>query len=277
MITISGIQGQPPTPANWRETSDLRKQPIAAPTRARIMHAYTGAFPSPYRHTTATIKKTAGLAPGIQTKLISAAFLALEKNGPINTLLSVRLVTMLAYDDFHPLRSMTTPELIKHVVEKIRHWLTIRGLPPHYLWVREYSDKAGEHWHLALALPTSKRKAFQSYLEKLFIEPLAPCPRAKSQQSRGEFACSVRASWHLAGEDPDGKPHFTGYWLAAYLGKGEPSQRLFRGKLVGNTLKQVRGREFGGTVKGGRYDVPQGHIEGTTTRKGRFDIARCLK
>jgi hypothetical protein len=52
---------------------------------------------------------------------------------------------------------------------------------------------------------------------------------------------------------------------------------VFRDKLVDNTLKPVRGIEFGGRMRGGRYDVPQGNIEGTTTRKGRFDIARALK
>jgi hypothetical protein len=172
---------------------------------------------------------------------------------------------------------MHTPERIRHLVELTRKWLSRRGIPAYYLWTRELSDTAGEHWHLALHLPKAKRKAFTGYLETILIEPVAPCPRAQSKRTRGEFACSTAASWHLAGEEPDGKPHFTGYWLAAYLGKGEPSQRMFRGKLINNTLKPVRGRAYGGTVKGARYDTPQGHIVGTTTRKGRFDVARSLK
>ena len=277
MITISGLQGQAPTPAKWRETNDLRKQRIAVPTRGRIMQAHTGALLWPYDHPTDTTKQTTGLEPGTQAKLISAAFSALEKNCPINTLLSARWHSLLTYDDFHPLRTMSASERVRHLVEKIRHWLSRRGIPAHYIWVREISDMAGEHWHLGLHLPRSKRKWFAGYLETILLEPLAPCPRAESKQTRGEFECSEMGSWHLAGEVPDGKPHFTGYWIAAYLGKGEPSQRMFRGNLADNALKPVRGREFGGYVNGGRYDVPQGHIEGTTTRKGRFDIARCLK
>lgn len=173
---------------------------------------------------------------------------------------------------------MDTPERIRHLVELVRKWLTRRGLPPCYFWVREKSDIAGEHWHLALHLPKSKRKAFAGYLETLLIEPLALVPRSEGQGgTRGEFACSIRASWHLGREVPDGKPHFVGYWIAAYLGKGEPSQRVFRGKLVNNAKKPERGRAYGGTRKTGRYDVPQGDIVGTTTRKGRFDISRFLK
>lgn len=235
------------------------------------------AFQYPYPHPKAPQKQTTGLEPGTQAKLTSAAFRAHERGHPLNTLLSVRWVSLLAYDEFNPLRTMTAPERVRNLVERLRKWLTRRGIPAVYIWVRESSDKAGEHWHLGFYLPTSKQTALKNYLETLFIEPLAPRPRAKSKQTRGEFACSERESWHLAGEVPDGKPQFPGYWIAAYLGKGEPSQRMFRGKLVDNALKQVRGREFGGSVRDGRYDLPQGQIAGTTARKGRFDIARCLK
>ena len=218
-----------------------------------------------------------GLECGTQVKLIAAAFEAHKAGYALETLLTVRWPGLLTYDDFHPLRTRQTPERIRYIVELIRKWLIRHGISAYYLWTRELSDKAGEHWHLAFHLPKSKRKDFINYLETVLVEPAASCPRAQSKRTRGEFACSEYASWHLAGEEPDGKPHFTGYWLAAYLGKGEPSQRMFRGKLVNNTLKPVRGVEFGGKVKCARYDVPQGNISGTTTRKGRFDIARALK
>jgi hypothetical protein len=222
-------------------------------------------------------KQTSGLAPGKQASLIMAALRASETGYPIDTLLTVRWQGLLTYNDLHPLRAKTTPEAIRHLVELIRKWLTRCGLPAFYMWTRELSDIAGEHWHLGLHLPKPKRKAFVKYLEERLVEPVARCPRSQSKRTRGEFACSETASWHLAGEEPDGKPHFTGYWIAAYLGKGEPSQRMFRGQLVDNTLKPVRGKEFGGNVKGARYDVPQGNIKGTTTRTGRFDMARSLK
>lgn len=267
MDTSFSYQGQPETPLQWRETSDLRTRPIY---KARACHY-------PYPPPTPPIRQTSGLEHGTQTRLIAAALRASEAGYPINTLLTIRWQGLLSYDGFHPLRAMTTPEAIRHLVELVRKWLTRRGLHAFYLWARELSDAAGEHWHLGLHLPKSKRKAFAGYLETVLVEPVASCPRPQSKRTRGEFVCGECASWHLAGDTPDGKPHFVGYWLAAYLGKGEPSQRMFRGKLVNNTLKPVRGREFGGTVKGGRYDVPQGYIVGTTTRKGRFDVARALK
>lgn len=265
--TSFSYQGQPETPLQCRETSHLRTRPIY---KARAYHC-------PYAHPTPPTKQTSGLEYGTQARLIAAALRASEAGYPIDTLLTTRWQGLLSYDDFHPLRAMTTPEAIRHLVELVRKWLARRGLPAFYLWTRELSDAAGEHWHFGLHLPKSKRKDFTEYLETVLVEPVAPCPRPQSRRTRGEFACGECASWHLAGDTPDGKPHFVGYWLAAYLGKGEPSQRMFRGKLVNNTLKPVRGRYFGGTVKGGRYDVPQGHIVGTTTRKGRFDVARALK
>ena len=52
---------------------------------------------------------------------------------------------------------------------------------------------------------------------------------------------------------------------------------MFRGKLVPNTRKLVRGQAFGGRERSGRYDATQGQIRGTTALKKRFDIARPLK
>ena len=223
-------------------------------------------------------KQTAELELGTQAKFIDAAKSAWRAGYSINTLLTVRWTSLLRDDQFHPLRAMSAPERIKQIVERTRHWLARRDLPALYIWVRETSDEAGgEHWHFALHLPEGKRKAFSVYLEGVMVEPLGPCPRAASKQTPGEYACSELASWHLARDVPERRGNFCGYFTAAYLGKGEPSQRMFRGKLIDNKLKPVRGAEFGGKVRSGRYDVPQGNIEGTTTRKGRFDIARALK
>ena len=99
-------------------------------------------------------------------------------------------------------------------------------------------------------------------------------PKYRNGCSEGEFACSVWGSWHLA---KDTHPERLGFYLAAYLGKGEPSERLFRGKLIPNTSKPVRGQAFGGREKSDRYDTPQGQIRGTIALKKRFDIARPLK
>lgn len=270
---------QPDSAGFNAETSDLWKRPIYKArafhsTYRYLAHPQRPREPSPHAR---PAKHTNGLDIGAQSRLIAAAFEAYNRGDPINTLLTVRWESLLQYDDCHPLRSMSAPERIAYLVDLIRRWLKARGLSSNYIWVREVSDVAHEHWHLGFHLPKGKRQSFVQYLDGLMIEPLAPCPRSASKQTRGEFACSDFGSWHLAGEISDGKPQFAGYWIAAYLGKGEPSQRMFRGQRVNNIKKPVRGREFGGYVKGDRYDVPQGHIEGTTTRKGRFDMARALK
>jgi hypothetical protein len=254
-------------PSAYFETLDLRKHSIYKER----------AFPLPYACPTPPPKQTSGLAVGSQARLIAAARRSANAGHPINTLLTARWHALLIYDEFHPLRAMQTPERIRHTVELLRKWLTRRGIPVKYIWMREISEKAGEHWHLALHLPSSEHEAFVAYVERIFIEPLASPPRSWPSQTRGEFARSEHGSWHLAGEVTDGKPQFEGYWLAAYLGKGEHSQRVFRGQLENNTQKPVRGQKFGGRVRSDRYDEPQGDIRGTATRKGRFDMARSLK
>ena len=116
------------------------------------------------------------------------------------------------------------------------------------------------------AIPRRSRRAFLVYVETLLGEPLAPRPRTKTQGgTEGEVACSENGSWHLG---RDVHPERRGRWLAAYLGKGEPSLVMFRGQLVPNNRKPVRGD---------KYDVRQGNVQGTAARMKRFDIARHLK
>ena len=221
-------------------------------------------------------KHTDGLPVGSQAKFIEAAKCAAICGFPINTLLTVRWVSLYHHDNANPLFAQSPVERIAYLVELLRKWVGARcdgGFL--YLWVREATSELGEHWHLAFHLPRGKRKAIASYLADLLGEPLDHTPRTKAQgQTEGEFACSVWGSWHLA---KDTHPERSGFYLAAYLGKGEPSERIFRGKLVPNTRKPVRGQAFGGRERSGRYDAPQGQIRGTTALKKRFDIARQLK
>lgn len=257
----------------YGETSDLRRKKLQPCERVYKPRARHARILIPYIHHSNPPKQTIGLDIGTQEKFITAAHFAHKLGHSLNTLLSVRLTSLLTYDDFHPFRAMTTPELIKHIVEKIRHWLTYRKHPALYIWVREFSKN--EHWHFAFHLPINERELFTQYLEKILIEPANP--ELSARKTRGEISCSVQKSWQLAGEVKDGKYQFVGYWLAAYLGKGEPSQRKFRGKLVNNDKKPVRGRRFGGSVRGPRYDTPQGNIKGSPTRRNRFDISQSLK
>jgi len=221
-------------------------------------------------------KRTDGLPTGSQAKFIEAAKCAAILDFPVNTLLTVRWSSLHHYDNANPLFTQSPVERIAYLVELLRKWIGARchgGFL--YLWVRETTSDLGEHWHIAFHLPHGKRKAIASYLSDLLGEPLDHTPRTKAQgQTEGEFACSVWRSWHLA---KDMHPERSGFYLAAYLGKGEPSERMFRGQLVPNTRKLVRGQAFGGRERSGRYDAPQGQIRGTTALKKRFDIARLLK
>lgn len=221
-------------------------------------------------------KRTDGLPIGSQAKFIEAAKCAAILGFPFNTLLTVRWSSLYYHDNANPLFAQSPVERIAYLVELLRKWIGARcrgGFQ--YLWVREATSNLGEHWHLAFHLPHGKRKAIASYLSDLLGEPLDHIPRTKAKgRTEGEFACSVWGSWHLA---KDTHPERSGYYLAAYLGKGEPSERMFRGKLVPNTRKPVRGQAFGGCERSGRYDTPQGQIRGTTALKKRFDVARPLK
>ena len=75
----------------------------------------------------------------------------------------------------------------------------------------------------------------------------------------------------------DSKPERQGFYIAAYLGKGEPSARMFRGRAINNARKPVRGLKYGGRERSGRYDAPQGEVIGTDAMTRRYDMARNLK
>ncbi len=296
-FTASGSNGT-------AETPELRKRPIYI---ARALPIPYGSHQSPYGNTGAnkdgqgaapspaaaarllgavvseiakTIqppeKRTGSLPVGSQANFIEAAKCAAILGFPVNTLLTVRWSSLYHHDNANPLFAQPPVERIAYLVELLRKWIGARcrgGFQ--YLWVRETTSELGEHWHLAFHLPRGKQRAIASYLSDLLGEPLDHTPRTKAHgRTEGEFACSVWGSWHLA---KDTHPERSGFYLAAYLGKGEPSERMFRGKLVPNTRKLVRGQAFGGRERSGRYDAPQGQIRGTTALKKRFDIARPLK
>lgn len=250
---------------NSAETLEIRKPPIyKAPA---IQLAYS--CPKP------TVKQTKGLPIGTQVRFIKAAKVSADRGQPLNTLLSVRWVSLAEYDNSNHLYSMPTTERISYLVELIRKWINARcknGFS--YIWVRELVTELNEHWHIGLYLPRTERQNFVIYLEKLLGEPAREKTRSATQRTEGEFACSEWGSWHVA---CDARSEMRGYYIAAYLGKGEPSQRVFRGKLLNNTRKLVRGVEFGGSEKSGKYDANQGVILGSAAMTRRFDMARDLK
>ncbi|PTV94062.1 hypothetical protein C8J27_110113 [Rhodobacter aestuarii] len=218
--------------------------------------------------------QTDELPIGTQRRFLEAARVAARLNHPLDTLLTLRWQSLFCAEDVNPLRCQHIPQRISYLMELLRKWMTRRDLPPFYIWVRESAGPAGEHWHLALHASEKYQRELAAYIAKITYESEADHVRAADKVTEGEFACGEIGSWHLA---RDTRKARQGYFLAAYLGKGEPSQRFFRGKLINNREKPVRGRSFGGSQVDGRYDAAQGAISGTAGRNARFAIARLLQ
>ncbi len=229
-------------------------------------------MPFPYVRNALPPKVTTGLPVGTQARFIDGAAAA-ARGTALNTLLTLRWVGLFCDGDVHPLRVLATPARIGHLVERLRKWLRRHGLPPFHIWVREHADRSGEHWHFACHLPPRLQPAFAGFVAQLTGEPAQPRQRKLSQRSEGESR-GVLGSWHLA---TDTRPQRRGYFLAAYLGTGEPSERSCRGRVVAYDRKPVRGESFGGDQPDGRDNMVQGRVEGRSCRKDRFFIANDLK
>ena len=256
----------PAIPADARaETPDLRKRPIYE-ARADL----STYVPPPANPPAMT---TPALPIGTQARFIAAATAAARHGTPLNTLLTLRWSSLFSDNDVNWLRTMPVPERIDRLVERIRKWLAQRGLPPVYIWVREVAGPEAEHWHIALHLRPTLRQAFAAYVVDLTGEARLK-GKTWAGRSEGEFARGEIGSWHLA---RDTHPERQGHFLAAYLGKGEPSQRPYRGVLRDNDRKPVRGQAFGGDQPDGKYDADQGMITGTACRGDRFFIAKALQ
>ena len=224
-----------------------------------------------------SLKESNALKKGAMKKFHKFAYKAFEMDRHLNTLVSARLNALFG-DIIDPKKGLNLYEVVKRFIKQLRKWLTreTRNLSVVYIWVRELVAHEGEHLHLALHLPKKHRKPFLRFLERSLGEPLATQKRSAPRKTKGEIACSRDENWHVAVEVPGKTPEFQGYWLASYLGKGEPSERLFRGKLVDNIQKPERGQAFGGRLKHSRYDAPQGVIQGNYARIGRIGISRSL-
>jgi len=224
------------------------------------------------------IKKSEFLPNRTQATFVSAAYTAMEDGNPLNAILTVSWSKLgespnSFWFNLHPY------DRAKALVEKIRKYLTRakRRSPVAYIWVREAVSASDEHFHIAFHLPKVHRKDFISFMGRLLGKPPLQYRRPPTERSKGEIACSADGGWHLGIEVSDVSPEFSGYWLAAYLAKAEPSQRVFRGRVINNTNKTERGTSFGGRIRGDKYDIGQGTIEGNLYRRGRFSISRSLR
>jgi hypothetical protein len=246
---------------------DLRNSPIYK------AHPDPSSYGTEYRPEPKQLQ-SAELPIGTQQRFLSAAAAADTLGSPLNILLSIRMTALLIPNDPG---SLGHPQIIQRIhvfVERLRKWMQRTSLPTFYIWVREASISAEEHLHLGLHVPKGQRSALVAFLEKQFHDPVRLAPRSAQVRTEGEFACSESESWHLAA---DTRPERGGLFLAGYLGKGEPSEVTFRGTLLSNSRKPVRGRAYGGQLASEKYDLSQGSILGTTTRRERFYISKALQ
>ena len=227
---------------------------------------------------TGVAKYSKNLPARTQSRFISAAHIGFENGYPLNSILTVNWAKLIGerssfWLNLHPY------DRAKALIEKIRKFLTRakRRCRVAYIWVREAIPGKCEHLHVALHLPKKFRSEFLAFLARALGETASEHRRPPHERTKGEIACSASGSWHLGVEVCDASPEFSGYWLAAYLAKAEPSEREFRGRIVENSMKKERGKAFGGRIQGEKYDRSQGVIEGSPHRKGRYSISRSLR
>lgn len=215
---------------------------------------------------------TESLAVGTQSRFIKVAKEAADRGCPINILLTVRWNALYDNEAEFACHHASPIEKVRYSLELIRKWLTKRTSSLFYFWVQENSSAAGIHWHLALHLPDKLKKPFGNYCADLFGAPIEPPALSGFKTTKGELFVSEGRAWHLA-EDLNHEK--SNVYLAAYLGKGEPSQVSYRGVMRVNKRKPYRTRKNGGFgSEDKKWCDPQGKIDGK--QKDRFGICRSL-
>jgi hypothetical protein len=219
-------------------------------------------------------KESDGLPIGTQQRFLDAEHAAKVLGSPLNTLLSIRATVLLSASGGLSPEHLAICCLIHRFVDRLKRWMRRSSLPSFYIWVREASAPHGDHLHLGFHAPAELRSSLAAFVAKQLREPVCAGGRPLNVRTEGEFACGENGSWHLAG---DTRPNQGVQFLAAYLGKGEPSSREFRGTRKPNRRKPIRGKAHGGRTPSEKYDLDQGMISGTATRRERFYISKALQ
>lgn len=186
---------------------------------------------------------TSALPVGAQARFIEASEAAAAHGAPINCLLTIRWTSLFSSGDLHWLRALPTPEQIAQLVERVRKWLIHRDLPAFYIWVREATCEEAEHWHMGLHLPPRLDEDFASYIGQLTGEPPAGDGSRKDRDA-AEIARGEIGSGQIARNI---RPERKGYFFVAYLGKAEPSEISFRGRIRPNKKSRCADRPSAAT------------------------------
>jgi hypothetical protein len=221
-----------------------------------------------------TNTSTDGLCCKSQQWFVDAVMQSYDQGKPINLLITIRVLALLNCGaDGAFLSHPTTAKQIKAFIRNLTKSLDRLTGKSAYIWVRENSAASGEHLHFAIYCPENKRRRVWIWLNGVTGEKKRFRQRPKKERTEGEIAVSEFGGWHMA---IDTRPERKGVCLAHYLGKGEPSQYLYRGKLTNNKDKLCRGREFGGYSTNPKHDEPQGTIEGSGRKTYRMGASQNI-
>jgi hypothetical protein len=221
-----------------------------------------------------TNTSTESLPRKSQQWFIDAVIRSYALGRPIDLLITIRVAALINCGaDGAFLSHPTTAKRIKAFIRNLRKSLDRLTGKPAYIWVRENSATSGEHLHFGIHCPKEKRRKIWVWLNGVTGEKKRSRKRTKTERTEGEIAVSEYGGWHMA---VDTRPERKGICLAHYLGKGEPSQYLHRGKLKNNADKPCRGGEFGGNSTNPKHDELQGTIEGSGRKTYRMGASRNI-
>jgi hypothetical protein len=129
-------------------------------------------------------------------------------------------------------------------LDKNLRWMKYRNIPVANIWVREYSEKRGEHFHIGFHQVDSFDVAFADQVAEWFDEEVG-----EWGQGGDLIAQSSENNWNIKRCIRGGT---SGENIAVYLGKAEPSEiRTAWGKSKPNNRKPRRGKRGGtGPIEG---------------------------
>ena len=146
----------------------------------------------------------------------------------------------------------------RDLLELLRKWLTGRSIVWSCVWVREYTggrnDHHGEHWHIALHLPSHQRAALAAQVAVWTGEAIGDGDGRNKCLAR-----SVTSAWYLSRRKEN---------AGEYLGKATPKMRTRYGRQVPNRLRDTDHNGGEGPIQGKRFGISRSIGEASQRRQG---------
>lgn len=195
--------------------------------------------------------RSTALPRGAQMDLMNAAVFSKAIRCPLNVLVTINARELHRNGAPGLMSGRALSEARADLLERMRKWVTARGLPWVSIWVREHAYSYGEHWHISLHLP----KPYRGDLAMQMTTWTGVNGDLDARLNDGDIAVSVDRLWHIGTKRRDG-PQGSPEGMAAYLGKAEPSRINLYGKMRNNPNKVRRDRNGGqGPIRGRRYGI----------------------